>query len=710
MFENSKWICNQKETSDHSIYFRKSFIIEKQIKTATLYICALGLGVAKINGVLVTEDVLTTPFTRYDKSIIYQQYDVSNILKMGKNAIGVHCGNGFYNNNSMVWNDFAASYRGNVKLIVCLKIVFSDGTETEINSDVSWVTTLGSRIYNHMRQGEFCDARLCKKGYSNGDFDDTEWESVRITASPGGVFRTTKMPPMRVIKEIEPISICDGLYDFGINTSGWVKIVVKGEEGQKISIKYDECLNDEGELKGHINKFNVQDKLLLHHEDIFICSGVEESYSPKFCYHGFRYVKIENAPKNIKVVLQVVHTDIDVIGDFECDNELIQKIHNCTVNSIRTNFHGIPTDCPHREQNGWTGDAQLSCEAALMNLDMLEAYRKWLYDFKDVQRESGQLPGIIPTSNWGYNFGSGPAWDCALFVIPWNVYLFTGDKTLLSEMWDNMNLCINHWDSLANNGIIDFGLGDWCYPVWEKWCPVKVTSTAYYYYCLNLMSKISKVLGKQDLFSQKASYVKNAWRKTFLNDSSLYKFQTYYACAIYMNLIEENEKEEYAIKLKNLIIDNDYRFDCGILGIKFIFTALSECGYAGLIFRAITNPKCPSYAYWINNGATSLCETWSMDSSNNHHMFSEVDNWFYKYIAGIQFTENGVLVKPLQQNFLNKFIAKHRGITVRYENNVFEVSSDVKITFMYSDFCKTICNEKFRFDVKKGEYYEKCFC
>lgn len=703
MLGNSKWISNKTENTDHSIYFRKSFTVEKQIKTATLYICALGLGVAKINDVLVTDDVLTTPFTRYDKTVIYQQYDVTSLLKEGANAIGVHCGNGFYNNNSMVWNDCGASYRSNPKMIASLKIEFFDNSFTEINSDTTWYTTLGSRPYNHMRQGEICDARLRKSGYSCSEFDDSAWERVRIAISPGGTLKTTNMPPIRIIREIEPISACKGLYDFGINTSGWVKIFVKGEEGQEITIKYAERLNDDGSLNEHMNQFNKRDNLKLHHKDIFICSGKDEEFAPHFCYHGFRYVKIENAPDNIKVVLQVVHTDLKVIGNFTCDDEMLQQIHNCSVNSIRTNYHGIPTDCPHREQNGWTGDAQLSAEAALMNLDMKDAYKKWLYDFKDVQRDSGQLPGIVPTTNWGYNFGSGPAWDCALFVIPWQLYLFTGDKELINDMWENMCRCVKHWDSMADAGIIDFGLGDWCYPVWEEWCPAKVTNTAYYYYCVSLMSKIAELIDEKNDYKEKAEYIRKAWRDNFLKDDSLYGFQTYYACAIYMGLVDGEKKEEYEKKLVELIITNNYKFDCGILGIKYIFSVLSECGQAELVYKAITNPEYPSYAYWVNNGATGLCEAWDMCSSHNHHMFSEVDNWFYKYIAGIQFTENGLVIKPIKQSFLSSFTAKHNDIMVKYENGIFSVLSNKEVPFIYGDFKTIIGKKPFTYDALRNE-------
>lgn len=701
MFENAKWICNNTENGDQSIYFRKHFNIDKQVEKAVLSVCALGLGVYNINGELVTEDVLCTPFTRYDKKVIYSQYDIKNLLKIGGNAIGIHCGNGFYNDNAMVWNNFGASFRDKAKVIACIKIEFQDGSNLEINTDTSWKTQLGSRTYNHMRQGECCDANLRQDGYSTPGFDDNEWDFAKIAKPPGGRFDTTNMPPIRIIREIHYVSKNGNIYDFGINTSGWVKITVTGEKGQKISIKYDETLNEDGDLRGHINMFNIKDNLLLKHEDVFICSGKEnEVFAPHFCYHGFRYVKIENAPENIQVVLQVVHTDLKVIGEFICEDEMLQKIHNCSVNSIRTNFHGIPTDCPQREQNGWTGDAQLSAEAALMNLDIKDAYIKWLDDFKDVQRESGQLPGIIPTTNWGYNWGSGPAWDCAIIVIPWNVYLFTGDKTILSNMWDNMCLYMKYFDYMTDKGVSDFGLGDWCSPEWDVRCPNNVTDTAYHYYCLSLMSKISKVLGKEDIWQEEAVFVRNAWRNRFMDDETLYQYQTFYACAVYMGLLDKDEETEYVNKLVKMITDNNNRFECGILGIKFIFNVLSENGYMDLLYKAVINPESPSYAYWINNGATALCEAWSMKSSNNHHMFSEVDNWFYKYIAGICYTEEGLFINPKKQSFLNGFTAKHGSLIVSFDGRTFTVQGGKGVTFKFDNYETVINQEIFNYTVR----------
>jgi alpha-L-rhamnosidase len=246
-----------------------------------------------------------------------------------------------------------------------------------------------------------------------------------------------------------------------------------------------------------VNQFNKADNLMLKHTDIFVCDGSErQEFYPLFCYHGFRYVKIENAPENIEVYAENAHTDLERIGSFECNDEMLNSIHSATVRSVLTNYHGMPTDCPHREQNGWTGDAQLSSEAALMNFDMVSAYEKWMNDFKDMQRPNGQLPGVIPSADWGYNFGSGPAWDSALFIIPWTVYKFTGDISLIKSMWQNMLTYMDYMSRQADDYICDYGLADWCSPIDRPQHPAVVTDTAYYYHDAVLMSKMAELMGE----------------------------------------------------------------------------------------------------------------------------------------------------------------------------------------------------------------------
>lgn len=670
MFDNAKWIMLDKKMSEESILFRKEFILDATVKKAELNICALGLGVTTINQHRITDNLFTTPFTRYDYRIIAQKYDVTPFLKIGKNAIGLHIGNGFYNNNMSIWSDSTQSWRDVPKLIVRLEITFTNNTSKTICSDTTWKATKGPCIYNMMRQGEIFDASKTQNGFDFPGFDDSDWTFAKIAKEPGGKIEFSDIPPIQICETIKPVSFIDGIYDFGKNISGRVKINLSGNKGQKVSIQYDEGLNSDGTLKNDINKFARRDECKLCHKDIYICGGEKEVYAPEFVYHGFRYVKVENAPKDFDIVAEFIHTNVKTIGHFECDNEMLNKIHDASVRSTLSNLWGIPTDCPHREQNGWTGDAHLSAEQSLMNFDMFSFYKKWLNDFKDVQRKSGQLPSIIPTSSWGYNIGSGPAWDSALILIPWYVYQNTGRLELISQMWDNMELYMKYIERMSEDGIVDFGLGDWCSPKETFRCPTAVTDTAYFYFDSCIMGKCSDLLGKDSsVWFEKAEKIKRAWREHFLNDKSLEKYQTFYATAIYQGLLSKEEIPIFAKNLSALVEKNDYHIDCGILGTKYIFSALSENGYINTVYKMVTNPTMPGYAYWINQGMTTLCESWDMHDSLNHHMFSEVDNWLYKYVGGISVDEGNILITPMPVDGIDYVKVSFNDCTVERKKN-----------------------------------------
>lgn len=345
-----------------------------------------------------------------------------------------------------------------------------------------------------------------------------------------------------------------------------------------------------------------------------------------------------------------------------------QTIHSATRWATLSNYHSIPTDCPHREQNGWTGDAQLSAEQALMNFDMVAAYEKWLSDFRDVQRPSGQIPGIVPSAGWGYNWGSGPAWDSALILIPLYVWRYTKCDRILRNMWDCMERYMQYMGSMADDYIVDFGLGDWCPPATTVPCPSVLTDTAYYYADAMAMAEAAEVIGKDGAaYRLLADRVRAAFRKKFLkNGLPVPESQTSLACVIFQGLLDPDEKAPAAARLAELVKENDYHIDCGILGTKYIFRALSDFGYDDVLYSIVTNPTGPSYANWILHGMTTLCEDWAMKESLNHHMFSEVDLWFYRSLAGIHRDEDELVIAPSFVEGLDWVQANHKDVSVSW--------------------------------------------
>lgn len=687
MFENVKWITGTADTkcdSDPhgSFYMQKVFYLRNTPLKAILNYAALGYGYFYINGKAVTNDVLTTPFTKFDERVIYSVYDVSSLLKKGENVIAAYIGNGWYIDNGDEWNFEKASWRDVKKMICCLDVEYPDGTKEKIASGTDWKTHSGPSIYNHIREGEIYDARLEIENWNTKNQSD--WENAYIAHPPGGILQTTKLPPIRITRRLTPISKVGDVYDFGEAVSGWVKIKARGKAGEKIVITYSEIAENGEIFPDNINMFTHG---ILKHTDIYIMKGDDiEEWSPKFLYHAFRYVMITGNADDINVCAEVLHTDLKRWGSFKCSDDLLNKIHEASLRSTLYNFHSIPTDCPHREQNGWTGDALISCNQSLMNFDMLEAYRKWLLDFKDVQRKSGQLPGIIPTAGWGYKWGSGPAWDSAMILIPGYVYDIYGDDSIIRIMWENMKLYMKYFESMSEHYIADFGLGDWCPVQKERICPSSVTDTAYFYTDSIKMAEYAELLGEDPTeYKVLADKIKTAWRKKFMCNSHLFELQTFLACGIYMKLFNEDECPEMAKRLAGLIKANDYHIDCGTLGTKYIFDALSNYGYAEVLYRMITNPTMPSYAYWINNGQTTLCENWDMHNSRFHHMYSEVDNWFYKHLGGINIKKGNIIIKPCFLNDVERVSVSHRNISVNYDKSSIEIFVPTEATLIMNN-------------------------
>jgi len=653
----AKWICAYNagtdiETSIPAPLLRKSFQLDKKIRKARVYICGLGYYELYINGVKIGDDVLSPAFTKYDSTVLYNTYDVLDSLAPGENVVGVILGNGWYNPfTEEVWNHRQSPWRDHPKLLFQMHVTFEDGEEITLVSDRSWKVSDGPIIFDGLRNGEFYDARREKDGWSKPGYDDSEWKHALIAKAPGGLLRSSQLPPIRITGTIKPVSLKEvqsgvWVYDLGQNISGWAKIKVSGPKGTEITLKYAEKIKDDGSLDQsnidiYIKSGECQtDKYILKGE------GVEE-WEPRFTYHGFQYVQVTGFPGTPaldSLVGRVVHTDLESRGEFECSNVLLNSIQKCARWSTLTNYHGIPTDCPHREKNGWTGDASLSAEQVLLNFDPVTAYAKWMRDFADVQRPSGQLPGIVPTGGWGFNWGSGPAWDSAMILIPWYVYLYRGDVSLLEDMYENMKRYVDFMTSMSEEGIVDFGLGDWCPPVGgpaDHQCPVAVTSTAYYYVDTQIVAKAAALLGKKEdaeRYSNLAGNIREAFREKFLDkDTGVVtgNCQTSMACALYQGMVNEDEKPRVLEKLVEQVELKGRHIDCGILGAKYVMHTLSEMGRTDLAYAMATQTDFPSWGHWIAQGATTLWETFAGDASRNHHMFSDISAWFYKGLAGI---------------------------------------------------------------------------
>jgi len=641
----SKWIGRNGETF-HSVdspvlpapYFRKVFPCANPagVKIA---ICGLGYYELFINGRKVSENVLDPIVSQYDRRVRYVVHDLSDYLNAGENVIGVILGNGWYNcHTPEVWNFYHAAWRDYPRLLVEIK----SENEEILRSNTSWKVTEGPIVFDGLRNGEHYDARLELGGWLSPAYDDSAWGNAKITAPPGGFLEAQTAAPCRITGTVEmkKINMFD-VYDAGMNITGHARITVEGKAGAKVTLRYAERLTADGELSTY-----SQDKFIKGGDfqtDRYTLKGDGiEVWEPRFTYHGFQYVHaaVTGDCKISTLEARLVSSDLKSVGSFTCSSEMLNRLQDCTRRSYLSNFTGIPTDCPHREKNAWTGDAQLAVETGLFNFDGARSYKQWIDSFRDAQRPSGQLPGIIPNAGWNYH--CGPAWDCALFVIPYNIHLFTGDKECIEKNYDLMRAYLSFCAGMTDDHTAAFGIWDYSTPdfMWENASPKWITSTGCYYGCVRLFAGFAALLGREDdrlAYEKLAADIKAAFNEKFnKRDRELAKGEmTSIASSLYWGLCEEQDKAAAVSRLAELVVANGCKAEFGILGAKYIPRVLADNGRADLAFRIITQEEYPGWGYWIKNGATTLWENWKGNSSKNHIMFGDISAWMYQYLAGI---------------------------------------------------------------------------
>lgn len=651
----ARWIAPVEyalNTPSPAPYLRRTIALSGSIRKARAYIAGLGYHELSINGQRIGDDLLAPAFSRYDRTIYYQTRDVTAALRAGANTIGVILGNGWYNCfTAEVWDFKQAPWRAQPKLRFQLEIEFEDGRRQTVASDTNWRSATGPIVFDGLRNGETYDARLEQPEWDRPRFDEASWKPVRIVPPPGGTMRSQQFPPIRVTGTLRPRScreVKPGVWiaDLGQDIAGWARLRATGPAGTEITLRYAEKLGADGDIDpSNINWFIKSGECQT---DRFILKGAgEELFEPRFTYHGFQYIQITGYPGSPSceaIEGRVVHTDLLSRGEFVCSNPLLNAIQQAARWSTLGNYHGIPTDCPHREKNGWTGDAHLSAEQVLFNFNPVAAYRKWLRDFHDVQRDSGQLPGIVPTGGWGYNWGSGPAWDSALILIPWYLYLYEGDTEGLAENYPFMKRYVDYMTSMATGHLVNFGLGDWCPPVGGAGahkCPTEVTDTAYYFIDTHLLATIAAVLGRgadAKRYGQLAGRIRKAFQKRYLDPKTglvTGNTQTSMACALYQGLVDEADQPAVFAALIAEVEAQKRHIDCGILGAKYLLHTLTDLGRADLAYAIATQTDYPSWGLWIAQGATTLWENWDGKCSRNHHMYSDISAWFYRGLAGI---------------------------------------------------------------------------
>ncbi len=629
--------------------FRKSFVVRKPVASARAYVSGLGFYEMYVNGKKVGDRMLDPAFTGYNKTVLYSTLDLTAALREGENAVGVMLGNGWYNMPARAaWGFDLAPWRADPALKCRIEIRYQDKTRDVITTGADWKCAPGPVTFNCIRQGVTFNANKVITGWDKPGFDAAGWIPVHTVKGPAGKLKAQTAPPVKVIRTFKPVKVMkpgNGRYtlDFGQNMAGLASVKVRGQRGDSVVLKYGERLYQDGRVD--------QRKIAEHtfeprfQTDIFILSGRgEEEFQSRFVYHGFRYVEISGLrepPSTGQVTAKAITSSFEKAGSFAASDELLNSIQHNTLWSYTNNFVGYPTDCPQREKNGWTGDAQLACETGLFNFRSQPGYVKWMQDLADAQKPDGMLPGIVPTAGWGYQWGNGPAWDYAIMGIPWDLYVYSGDVRILEKMYPFMKKYVDFLTTRARGHIVRWGLGDWA-PARTR-TPEAVTSTAYYYRDAGILSETAKILGRHEdheKYGALAGQIKKAFNTKFYDPGKgIYSngSQTALACALYFGLADSSRVEKVLHSLEYVIDTTSMNLDFGILGAKYVLNALTMFNRPGPAYKMVDTEKYPGWGYWVKKGATTLWEQWSDNSGSlNHIMYGDVSAWMYKTLAGIR--------------------------------------------------------------------------
>ncbi len=661
-------LVDEVEKGHEALLLRKEEELTKKIQSATAFISGLGYYELTINGNKVGDHLLDPGFTDYTKRVLYASYDITKYLKPGSNCFGVILGNGWYNEVTPdAWGFQTAPWRGDPKLLINIVIGFSDGTGTVISSDGSWKVSTGKIVFNSVRSGETQDARLEKKGWNLAGYVDTAWQSAVVVPAPGGKLVSQQMPPIRATKEISPVNLTEptpGVYvfDLGVNISGWAKLKIKGEEGDTVTLFYNEHLNSDGTVRygphawWHYGPYQT---------DKYICDGSGTGiFEPHFTYHGFQYVEVRGLkykpePGDLRGIW--VHTDPEPAGEFECSNAGINKVQELILRTQLNNLHSIPTDCPHREKIGWMGDGLVTMEEAMYNFDMAQFYIKWFHDMMDAQESDGHVPPIVPNPGWNWATSlknpenaipvfSDPWWGGALLMTPWNIYKYYGDSRYIAEGYESMKAYMDWISIMADAHIFKASLGDWIEPAVftdAKGTPKDQIGTSAYFYFARLMSRYAQMLNKPEdakKYALLADTIRERFNEEFFDEATgLYaeNSQTAQVIPLLFGMVPEGKEKIVEEQLiKNIVDVHNKHLYTGFVGTPLLFKLLTERGYSELAYTIATQEDTPGWFYMLRNGATTLWEVWDaitqIDFSRDHPAFGSIGAWYYYSLGGIQ--------------------------------------------------------------------------
>ena len=646
-------------------YLRREFKLGKPLRSARLHVTARGLFEVRLNGRKVGNDFMAPGWTPYARKIETLTYDVTDHLREGANAIGAILGEGWYAGR-LGWETTAPNGL-KPHLLLQLELTHADGSTTTIATDSDWkASDQGPIRSSGVYDGEVYDARQDLGTWDVAGFDDSAWQAVATEPlAPDVALAPKRHHPVRVTQQIPAIAVTEPqpgrfVFDLGQNIVGWPILKIPVRKDQVVSVRFAEMLEKSGTL------YTANYRSAKSANTYTAAANGTITWHPTFTFHGFRYVELSGFPEGTRpdkswVTGAVLHSDFATSGTFSSSHELLNQLQSNITWGLRGNFLDIPTDCPQRDERlGWTGDAQAFTPAALFNADVHSFLASWLESMRLDQQPDGAIPSIVPdVKGLMGNRCGGPGWSDAATVVPWELYVRTGDLSVLDENFDMMRRWVGWYESKAANHIVDVeAYGDWLQPNPASGniqgdTPRDLIGTAYFARSADLSARAARRLGKaaeaerlEALFAAvksafTAKFFDGHGKLTIANES-----QTGYLLALGFDLLPEPQRAAAAANLVRLVGAADGHLRTGFLGTPLLAPVLDRFGHTGLAYQVLFKESYPSWFYSIHQGATTMWERWNSYShengfgdagmnSFNHYAYGAIGQWMHERIAGL---------------------------------------------------------------------------
>jgi alpha-L-rhamnosidase len=673
----AKWIgigFEEDKKNRPAQYFRNTIEVKKDIAQATAYVTSQGMYEATINGKKIGDAYLTPGWTSYKKRLQYQVYDVSTMLTKGKNTLAAILGNGWFR-GTLGWTNNVDIYGKDLALLMQVNIVYADGTKDSFITDGNWKSSYGSIQTNEIYHGEEIDARKEQPGWNLPGFDDSKWSTVKIMNSGYAQLIATENETITQHESIHPVKIFttpkgEKVMDFGQNLVGWVQVKATGKTGDAVVIKHAEVLDKFGNF--YTDNMRSAKTTATY---ILAGKGVEE-FQPHFTFFGFRYIKVEGYPGELKpenFTAIVLHSNMQPTGTFSSSDPLVNQLQHNIQWGQKGNFLDVPTDCPQRDERlGWTGDAQVFSRTAAFNFNVHNFFNKWLKDIEADQLDNGSVPFVIPNV-LGQGAAGSTGWSDVSTIIPWNMYLVYGDKKVLEQQYASMKAWVGYMEKNAQNDLWNkgFHFGDWLFyrPFDDNDGRAAVTdkymiAQCFYAHSLQLMINTASALGKKEdiiFYTNRLNRVKEAYVKEYMTSTGrlVSGTQTAYVLALQFDMLPENLRGAAVERLVENIKSYSTHLSTGFLGTPYLCEVLTRFGKVDIAYQLLMQKTFPSWLYPVKMGATTIWERWggmhpdstfepaSMNSFN-HYAYGAIGDWMYRSVVGIDNEENSIGYKKIR--------------------------------------------------------------